>query len=717
MLNKNQAIRLQLFLLACMLLFLVLLGRIGYLQLMKGDYYSRQSDGNRLRQSKIDAPRGIIYDSSGEEMVNNLPGYSVALQKEASYKPETLERLGALLEMPVEAIKAKIKEGEDYYQPITLKTNLSQELVAKIEEQRRHMPEVMLVVQPVRNYPYHELAVHALGYVGEVSSYEIEHGLFKGITQGSIVGKSGLEKTYDQYLRGIDGTLMEEVDVAGNVVKHYKTVEPLPGKNLSLTLDFKLQKSLEEFTDAHLEYLRRYGIAKEARAAAVVAIDPRSGAVKAMVSRPGYDPNLFVKGISYKDWDAINNDTSYPLNNKVISGEYPPGSTFKIVTGSAAFELGKVTLDEYIFDGGFHPLVPTMGNAGGEVLGWLSFIKALAMSDNVYFYELGYRVGIDNIAKYASYYGFGQATGIDLEGESTGLVASKKVKMDIWNEDWRLGDTFNAAIGQGFNLTTPMQLAMMLSTVANGGIRYQPYLVESILNSDGTFFARPERSKGRHIEVSQQTIDYMRMGMSATTQEGGTASYFNKLPKAIAGKTGTAENPHGRDHGLFVAYGPVENPELVVVCIVEKGGFGSIAAGPIVYKAFEEYFIEKGYMKRPEPEPVKKEKGERVRQFWEAAPQEDKADAQVAEAKDETSGQKGKALPDADAKAQVKAAAGGAMARPASGSGAGKKTSDVSHSKERAETEEAEVISRLGASGRAARAPKALEKTRSGKTR
>ena len=430
----------------------------------------------------------------------------------------------------------------------------------------------------------------------------MERNLFKDVTQGSIVGKEGLEKSYDKYLRGVDGAFMEEVDVGGNVVKHYDSIQPVQGKSLKLTLDYELQAELEKFTDKHLAYLRNSGIAPGARAAAVVALDPRNGAVRAMVSRPGYDPNWFVHGISSKNWNSINNDPNYPMNNKVITGEYPPGSTFKIVTGSAAFELKKVGLDEPIFDGGFHPLVPTMGNAGGEVLGWLTFIKALAMSDNVYFYELGNRVSIDNIAKYARIYGFGEKTGIDLDGESKGLVAAKEVKRKIWNEDWRLGDTFNAAIGQGFNLTTPMQLAVMLSVVANGGVKYQPYLVDSILNVDGSVFEKPKRHEGKHIDVSQQTIDYIRMGMSATTQEGGTASYFSGLPKAIAGKTGTAENSHGRDHGLFVAYGPVDNPELVVVCIVEQGGFGSTAAGPIVYKAFEEFFQERGYMPRPKPE-------------------------------------------------------------------------------------------------------------------
>ena len=605
--DRNRITRLHTLLVVCLVLFAVLLGRMVYLQLWRGDYYAKQSDGNRLRQSRILAPRGIIYDSEGKELVNNFPGYAVVLQKQSSYKPETLQRLSNLLQMPVEEINAKIKASENFYEPIMLKNNLDQQMVTKIEEQRRYMPEVMLSVQPIRNYPYHELAVHALGYVGEVSSYEIEQGLFKNISQGSLVGKGGLEKSYDKYLRGEDGAFMEEVDVAGNVVKHYDSVQPVPGKNLKLTIDYELQKELETFTDKHLAFLRSSGIAPGARAAAVVAIDPRNGAVRAMVSRPVYDPNWFVHGISSKNWNSINNDPNYPMNNKVISGEYPPGSTFKIVTGSAAFELKKVGLNEPIFDGGFHPMVPTMGNAGGEVLGWLTFIKALAMSDNVYFYELGYRVGIDNIEKYAHIFGFGERTGIDLEGESKGLVASKKVKREIWDEDWRLGDTFNAAIGQGFNLTTPIQLSVMLSIVANGGTKYQPYLVDSIINSDGSLFEKPKRAEGKHIDVSQQTIDYIRMGMSATTQEGGTASYFAGLPKPIAGKTGTAENSHGRDHGLFVAYGPVDDPELVVVCIVEQGGFGSVAAGPIVYKAFEEFFQEKGYMPRPDKAAPKKD--------------------------------------------------------------------------------------------------------------
>ena len=333
--ERNQAGRLHVMLVICLVLFTVLIGRMVYLQLWRGDYYAKQSDGNRLRQSKISAPRGLIYDSEGKVLVNNLPGYAVVLQKQSKYKEETLQRLSTLLDMPVEDIKKKIEASANYYEPIMLKNNLDIQLVTRIEEQRRYMPEVMLTVQTIRNYPYHELAVHALGYVGEVSEYEMERNLFKDVTQGSIVGKEGLEKSYDKYLRGVDGAFMEEVDVGGNVVKHYDSIQPVQGKSLKLTLDYELQAELEKFTDKHLAYLRNSGIAPGARAAAVVALDPRNGAVRAMVSRPGYDPNWFVHGISSKNWNSINNDPNFPMNNKVITGEYPPGSTFKIVTGSA----------------------------------------------------------------------------------------------------------------------------------------------------------------------------------------------------------------------------------------------------------------------------------------------------------------------------------------------------------------------------------------------
>lgn len=606
--HNKFAPRLYMMLIICLSLLGVLIVRMAYMQLWRTDYYAKQSDGNRLRKTNIPAARGLIVDGEGNELVKNGVEMVVYLQKRNEYDPEHLKKIAEIVEVPLDKIKERIKLSQDEADPVVLRRGPSVKMMAKLDEQRRHFPELVVQPTPSRIYPLNDFAVHVLGYVGEVSPYEIEQGIFKNAQAGAIVGKAGLESYYDQYLRGVEGSFLDEVDVTGAIVRQHKKVEPTPGKNLKVTINYELQKTLEEFTDKHLEYLRSNHIAPNAYAAAVVALDPRTGAVKAMVSRPSFNPNLFVNGISDEDWRLINEDPHFPMNNKAISGEYPPGSTFKIVTGSAAFEEGKVTMDELILDRGFHPMVPEMGNAAGEILGWLDFTKGLAMSDNVYFYELGYRVGIDALGKYARIYGFGSKTGIDLYGEAEGLVASKQVKLDIWDEDWRLGDTFNAAIGQGFNLVTPLQLAHMLGIVAEDGISRQPYLVEEILNPDGTVYKKLQRPEAKHINISQQTLNNIHIAMNATTREGGTAAFFSGLPRAIAGKTGTAENSMGEDHGLFVAYGPVEDPELVVVCIVEQGSFGSTAAGPIVYRAFEEYFQQRGWM--PRPQPVKPAQGQ-----------------------------------------------------------------------------------------------------------
>lgn len=597
MLNKRYANRLQAMLVAAICILLVLLGRMAYMQLWRGDFYGDQADGNRLRRTKVVAPRGIFYDRDGEELVNNLPGYVVALRRQNSpYDAEILNLLSEIIEMPVAEMQKKIEANSDSYEPTRLKTNITPEMLTKLEEKKNELPGVMIEIQPVRNYLYKELAVHAIGYVGEVSNYDITEGSYKNMPVGSVVGKFGLEKTYDRYVRGQDGSYDEEVDVGGNVVKQLGQIDPVPGKSLKLTIDKDLQLCMEKAVDEHLAYLRSSGLAPGARAAAIIAIDPKTGAVRAMVSRPAFDPNLFVHGISEKDWNIINNDPNYPMGNKVIGGEYPPGSPFKIVTGSAALELGKVTPEEKIFDSGKHWLVP-MGNAGGEALGWIDFHEALRKSDNVYFYEMGNRLGINNIVEFAKKFGLGSPTGIELEGELSGLLPTPENKKKIFpGESWMLGDTFNASIGQGIDLATPIQLAMLMSCVAADGVYHPPYLVESLLNNDGSVYQMAEHAPARNIGISIHTLRLIQNALEGVAEEGGTASYFASLPKQIAAKTGTAENPHGRDHGLFVAYGPAENPELVVACIVEQGGFGTLAAGPIVYKVFEEWFRQEGFI-------------------------------------------------------------------------------------------------------------------------
>ena len=369
MLNKRYANRLEAMLIAAVCILLVLLGRMAYLQLFKGDFYGEQADGNRLRRTKVTAPRGIFYDRDGVELVNNLPGYVVALRRQNNpYDEELLRALSDIIGMPVAEMRKKLEENSDSYEPTRLKSNITPEMLTKLEEKKRELPGVMIEIQPVRNYLFKELGVHAIGYVGEVSQYDITQGSYKNMPVGSVVGKFGLEKTYDRYVRGIDGSYDEEVDVAGNVVKQLGQIDPVPGKSLQLTIDKDLQQVMEKAVDDHLAYLRSSGIAPGARAAAIVALDPKTGAVRAMVSRPAFDPNLFVHGISEKDWNIINNDPNYPMTNKVIGGEYPPGSPFKIITGAAALELGKVTPDELIFDSGRHWLID-MRNAGGEAAG------------------------------------------------------------------------------------------------------------------------------------------------------------------------------------------------------------------------------------------------------------------------------------------------------------------------------------------------------------
>ena len=596
MLNKRYANRLEAMLIAAVCILLVLLGRMAYLQLFKGDFYGEQADGNRLRRTKVTAPRGIFYDKDGVELVNNLPGYVVALRRQNNpYDEELLRALSEIIDMPVAEMRKKLKENSDSYEPTRLKSNITPEMLTKLEEKKRELPGVMIEIQPVRNYLFKELGVHAIGYVGEVSQYDITQGSYKNMPVGSVVGKFGLEKTYDRYVRGIDGSYDEEVDVAGNVVKQLGQIDPVPGKSLQLTIDKDLQQVMEKAVDDHLAYLRSSGIAPGARAAAIVALDPKTGAVRAMVSRPAFDPNLFVHGISEKDWNIINNDPNYPMTNKVIGGEYPPGSPFKIITGAAALELGKVTPDELIFDSGRHWLID-MRNAGGEALGWLNFHEALRKSDNVYFYEMGNRLGIDNIVTFAKKFGIGSPTGIELEGELSGLLPTPENKKKAFpGETWMLGDTFNAAIGQGINLATPLQLAMVMSCVAADGVYHPPYLVENLLNNDGSIYQKVEHKPARDIGVSINTLRLIQKALEGVAEEGGTAAYFANLPRQIAAKTGTAENPHGQDHGLFVAYGPVEDPEIVIACIVEQGSFGTLAAGPIVYKVFEEWFRQEGF--------------------------------------------------------------------------------------------------------------------------
>lgn len=565
------------------LVIAVLIGRAAYLQIYQGEYYAGLADGNRIRIVPSMAPRGTFYDRNGELLVTNRPGFSVSLLPlTAPISDDVIDRLSDLLKVPTDEIKTKIA-GHSGFNPIRIKTDVTPDIVSIIEEQKSQYPGVVIEVTPIRDYILKQEGAHTFGYVSEINDAELEKMKDEGYKSGDIIGKFGLEKVYDKELRGENGGQQVEVDVSGKPVQILGRKEPVPGDDLELTIDINLQQAAEKAVD---EQLTQIG----AHAAAAVVMNPQTGEILAMVSRPAFDPNLFAHGISSKDWNQLNNNPYHPMDNKTITGEYLPGSTFKIVTGTAALTEGVVTPDEQIFDSGHHWIIPK-GNADGEALGWLNFRTALAHSDNVYFYEMGNRLGIDRLEKYARMFGLGAKTGIDLPYEATGLVANRRYKEKNFDDgEWYLSETFDAAIGQGFNLVTPLQAAMVMGEIAADGKRYKPHVVNRIIAPDGSVVKDFQPELLSQLDVPEEDIKLVQDGLHDVTKYGTAASSFRGFTVDIAGKTGTAENSQGRDHGWFVAYGPFDNPNIVVAVIVENGGYGSQSAVPIGRKILEAAF-------------------------------------------------------------------------------------------------------------------------------
>lgn len=584
--KKNQDGRFRYLYWIVIFIFAALICRLVYLQLFEGSYYHGLADGNRLRAIPIAAMRGVMYDRNGQILVGSRPSFMVTyVPTKKGISDAELDSLSKLLNVPKDKLQEKIAKGKNSFEPTILAQDLTQDIVTRVEERRNDLPGVSVDVQPIRYYPYNSMAAQVFGYVGQIDEEDMKRLKGQeGVSSITQIGRAGLEAYYDDLLRGKDGGRQVEVDANGTPVKEMERKNPVPGHNFHLTIDLNLQKATEDALDRQVANgIGTHGIA-------AVAIDPNTGAVLAMASRPSYNPNWFTRGITEKEWAQINNNPAHPMENRVIAGEYPPGSTFKLITGTAALELKKVTPDELIFDSGRHWLVD-MRNAGGEALGWLNFTEALAKSDNVYFYELGRRVGIDKLAEYARMFGMGKKTGIALRGEATGLVASEEYKKKNFNQDWYLGDTFNSAIGQGFQLVTPLQAAMIVSEVANGGIQYKPFLVSRIDNLDGTPYKIFAPEQVGTLPVSKSTLDLVREGMRNVAEESGTAgSLFAGFPIQVAGKTGTAENFGGADHAWFVAYAPFDHPRIVIAVLTEQGGFGALASGPVAKSMLEEFF-------------------------------------------------------------------------------------------------------------------------------
>ena len=581
--NDEYGVRLDVLGYLAVLVIAVLIGRAGYLQIYDGEYYARLAEGNRIRIIPTMAPRGTFFDRNGELLVQNRPGFAVSLMPVMTkIDPVVIQRLSTLLKVPVEDIDKKIA-AHTGFDPIRIKADVTPDIVTIIEEQKDNYPGVVIEVQPIRDYMNKEEAAHTYGYVSEINDMELEKKKDEGYKSGDIIGKFGLEKVYDKELRGENGGQQVEVDVTGKPVQILGIKQPIPGADLYLTIDKNLQTAAEKAVDEQLKLIN-------ANAAAVVCLNPQTGEVLAMVSRPAFDPNLFAHGISSKDWDKLNNNPYHPMDNKTITGEYPPGSTFKIITGTAALTENVVSPSELIMDSGHHWIIPK-GNAEGEALGLINFQQAMAHSDNVYFYEMGNRLGIDRLEKYARMFGLGKITGIDLPYESDGLVANRRYKEKNFEDgDWYLSETFDAAIGQGFNLVTPLQAAMVMGEIAANGKRFKPHLVNRIVGPDGSTVKEFKPELLSTLDVPADVISLVQAGLHDVTKVGTAASIFRGFPIEIAGKTGTAENPHGRDHGWFVAYGPFANPDIVVAVVVEQGGFGSQSAVPIGRKVLEAWF-------------------------------------------------------------------------------------------------------------------------------
>lgn len=569
---------------------LALLGaRLFYMQIVEGADYKEQADGNRIRQVSVQAARGVMYDRNGVILAGSRPAYSVVIAAENRkqvLQGEELQRLSGMLKITPADLEAKIKKQGNAFGPVYLANDVGLDVVTQIEERKSEFPGIEIEMQPVRVYPFQEAGAQVLGYVGDAGP---DDKMPDGRTypSGTLIGRAGLEREYNEYLMGQNGSRRAEVDATGQIVRYFNDVPAAAGHNIRLTLDARLQEATEKAIIEQIQILNRSHMYPTGVSA--VAIDPNSGAVLAMVNWPSFNPNEFSRGITASEWNSIIQNPNHPMQDRAISAMYPPGSTFKVVTGAAGLENKVITPEEQIFDNGRHWLIDKR-NAGGEAFGWINFYGAVAKSDNVYFYEVGRRLGIDKISAMARSFGLGQKTGIDLEGESEGNVASEEYKRKVFNQDWYLGETFDAAIGQSYTLATPLQMAMIYASIANGGFRFQPYLVNRVDDLDGNPLKIFSPKKLGTLPVSKANLDVIRTALRGVMERGGTGGdLFGSYPVALAGKSGTAETG-GLDNGWFVAYGPYDKPEIVVLAMFEHSGYGADSSAPVVKKILDCYF-------------------------------------------------------------------------------------------------------------------------------
>ncbi len=568
----------------------LLLGRLYYLQIIQGKRFSTLAEDNRINLRLIAPPRGQILDRTGAPLALNEQNYRVVLLPEqVTELDQLLDSLSAFVSLGEEDRK-RIKKDLKYNGGLTavlVRDNLTWDQVAAISLHMPELPGADIEVGELRTYPYANVSSHIIGYIGPLSVREREKGHSDYAIPGFRVGKNGVEKQYDVELRGRPGNVQLEVNARGRVVRELVRNDPISGEECRLTLDIGLQQAVQQRVQAEI-------------CASAVAMDVRTGAVYALVSQPGFDPNLFSSGISHAAWGELNGDARAPLLNRVLDGTYAPGSTFKIVTALAALEAGVLDPKETIFCPGHVDLGKHRFHCwkkGGH--GHVNFIQAMAGSCDTYFYEIGRRVGIDRIHAMSVRLGLGRATGIDLPHERTGLVPNRMWKLTAKGSSWQQGETLISAIGQGYLLATPMQLAVMTARIANGGYAVRPHVARPLVPPSDS--AKPW---GETIGLDPRHLALVKESLSAVVNESfGTAHGSAAAnPKwTMAGKTGTSqvrrigasERATGvltneqrewkdRDHALFVGYAPLDNPRYAAAVVVDHGGSGASVAAPIV---------------------------------------------------------------------------------------------------------------------------------------
>ena len=559
-----------------------------------------KSEQNRVRKISLADYRGKIKDRLGNVIVNVRPSFSLYVTPEdADNLSESLEFLSGLIEINKDKLRSDIRRSPSF-KNVLIKRDISRREVAYIEENKMLLPGIRIKIEPIRNYAHKDFASHVLGYLGEVSKSELKISKFSRYELGDMVGKNGLEKIYESQLRGKKGFKEVEVDVSGRELKVLRKFSPKTGNSLVLTLDSRVQSKLETLMD---EVLRENSVEGSA-----VVMKVQSGEIIAMVSKPSFDPNFFATGISTKQWSGLVLDEKNPLQNRTIDGQYPPASTYKIVTAYAALAEKIIKPESTIFCPGHFRLGKRdyrCWKKRGH--GDMNLHDALVQSCDVYFYTLGHRLGINNLAKYATKLGLGELTGIVLKGEKSGLVPSKQWKKKFKNEPWYPGETISASIGQGYNLVTPLQSARMISTIASGGILVRPYLVKRIEGYDGRLIQEFSPKVIKKIKIEPEVLRNIKEGLRGVVHEAhGTGRRARLKNVIVAGKTGTAqvvamkdsdeigpeeETPYShRDHAWFVAFAPYENPEVAVSVIIEHGGHGGATAAPIAGGILKTYF-------------------------------------------------------------------------------------------------------------------------------